>query len=132
MKTSVNFKSDLFKPFLPEESQVNPGRYGAELAYWLSKKLSEKGIFTSYPDFEDWGWYIEFITEDGDEYWLCCGNVYETEMEWHIFLDPKAKGLFGRKKVNVENAHSLISTVKIVLEECDQISEIEWYNEHQA
>ena len=66
MKMCVNFKSDLFKPFLPEESQVNPGRYGAELTYWLSRKLSEKGIITSYPEYEDWGWFIEFTTEEGD------------------------------------------------------------------
>ncbi|WP_413701987.1 hypothetical protein ACLKMH_10950 [Psychromonas sp. KJ10-10] len=55
MKNTVTFKSDLFKPFLPEDSQVNPEVYGAELAYWLSKKLAEKNIITSYPESEDWG-----------------------------------------------------------------------------
>jgi hypothetical protein len=132
MKTCVNFKSDLFKPFLPEASQVNPGRYGAELAYWLTRKLSEKGVCTSYPEHEDWGWFIEFVTEEEDEYWLCCGNVDGTYKEWQIFIDPKPKGLFGRKKANVENARPLMSAVKTVLEECDQISEIEWHNESQA
>jgi hypothetical protein len=35
MKTEVSFDSERFRPVLPDESQVNPGRYGAELAYWL-------------------------------------------------------------------------------------------------
>jgi len=35
----AEFSSELFRPFLPEESQVNPEVYGAELAYWLARKL---------------------------------------------------------------------------------------------
>lgn len=48
MNIEVTFKSDLFKPFLPEEAQVNPNCYGAELAYWLAQKLAENGFVTSY------------------------------------------------------------------------------------
>ena len=131
MKTCVNFKSDLFKPFLPEQSQVNPGRYGAELAYWLSRKLFEKGIITSYPEYEDWGWFIEYTTEEGDEYWLCCGNVEGAEDEWHIFLDPQKKGFFSRQKANIENAHSLILALRTILNKHNQISGIEWYKENE-
>ncbi len=94
INNSVQFKSDLFRPFLPEDSQVNPGCYGAELAYWLARKLAEKGIVTSYPEHEDWGWFIEYITEDGDEFWLCCGNV-TTDNEWRVFLEPKAKEIYS-------------------------------------
>lgn len=43
MDTGVNFYSDLFKPFLPEDSQVNPVCYGAELAWWLAPR--GKGLF---------------------------------------------------------------------------------------
>lgn len=60
METSVTFKSDLFKPFLPNGFQVKPGSYRAELAWWLTRELSKKAIFTTYPNFEDWGWYIGF------------------------------------------------------------------------
>ena len=81
METSVDFKSDLFTPFLPDESQVNPCVFGAELAYWLSQKLATIGVITSYPEYEDWGWFIEFIVED-NEYILCCSNTDENGKEW--------------------------------------------------
>jgi hypothetical protein len=49
MDTCVEFKSDLFKPFLSEAAQVNPDYYGAELAWWLSRELAIKGVETTYP-----------------------------------------------------------------------------------
>jgi hypothetical protein len=53
----ATFVSDQFVPFLPEESQVNPEVYGAELAWWLASELARRNVFTSYPEYEDWGWY---------------------------------------------------------------------------
>jgi hypothetical protein len=55
MKISVDFESNMFSPFLPGDAQVNPGVYGAELAYWLSRQLAQRGMPTSYPQYEDWG-----------------------------------------------------------------------------
>ena len=68
MEISVEFESDLFIPFLQEDSHVNPQVYGAELSYFLSKKLVEKGVITTYPNNEDWGWFIEYFTVTDDEY----------------------------------------------------------------
>lgn len=128
MDTSVNFTSDLFNPFLPESAQVNPGCYGAELAWWLSRELAQKGLVTSYPNSEDWGWFVEYFVED-NEYWLCCGSVNETESEWHIFLDPKAKGMFGRNKASVKEAEPLLSALRDILSTTENISNIHWYSE---
>ena len=75
METSVDFESTMFSPFLPGEAQVNPGLYGAELAFWLSRQLARRGTLMSYPEFEDWGWFIEYSTEHDYEYWLCCANI---------------------------------------------------------
>lgn len=55
IELAVEFDSELFKPFLPDDAQVNPQVYGAELAFWLSKNLALKGVITSYPVGEDWG-----------------------------------------------------------------------------
>ena len=126
MKTLATFTSDRFKPFLPEEAQVNPACYGAELAWWLARQLAQKGIATSYPEYEDWGWFIESITAAGDEYWLCCGNVDGTDNRWHIFLDPKAKGLFVRKRAPIEPARPLIHALKAVLTATDHIVALAW------
>lgn len=126
MKTIVTFTSDRFKPFLPDDSQVNPGCYGAELAFWLSRKLSENGVVTSYPQYEDWGWFIEYIADEGDEYWLCCGNVDGTDNRWHLFIDPKARGLFRRRRPSLEPAAEFLASLKSVLADCDHIEALDW------
>ena len=81
---------------------------------------------TSYPDYEDWGWFIEYITAEGDEHWLCCGNIDGTDNEWHLFLDPKAKRLFDRKKAPLDKAQPLLAGLREVLSEDDCISDIQW------
>lgn len=125
MDTCVDFSSDLFKPFLSDDAQVNPGCYGAELAWWLTKKLAGKGVETSYPNFEDWGWFIEYIVDD-NEYWLCCGNIEGENNRWRVYLDPKAKSLFGRNKAPIEVAVPLLKALSEVLVESDEIEGIEW------
>lgn len=126
MEISVAFDSELFKPFLPEDSQVNPQVYGAELAFWLAKQLAVKGVVTSYPNYEDWGWFIEYITDSNDEYWLCCGNREGADNQWLCYLNPKAKGLFGRYKARVENAKPLLDALRAVLDETQDITNIIW------
>ena len=125
MKTHVTFKSNQFKPYLPDDAQVNPNCYGAELAYWLSQKFAERGIITSYPISEDWGWFIEYLVSD-DDFLLCCSNVSGTENEWCVFLDPVTKGFFRRKKPAIEKAMELLLTLETILSECNQITDITW------
>lgn len=127
MKTEVTFDSERFRPILPDECQVNPGRYGAELAYWLCTELAGVGLVSSYPNYEDWGWFIEYTTEDGDEYWLCCGNVEGSNDKWMCFLEPKGKGLFGRRKAGTENARPLLDALARVLESETSVTNVEWF-----
>ena len=129
MEISVEFESDLFIPFLPEDSQVNPQVYGAELTYWLSKKLAEKGVVTTYPNNEDWGWFIEYFTDTDDEYWLCCSNIEGANNKWLCYLNPKAKKLFGRDKAKPQNAKPLLDALKSVLSEEPRIINIVWSEE---
>jgi hypothetical protein len=126
VQTEVTFTSARFRPVLPEESQVNPGRYGAELAFWLCTALANVGVVTSYPQYEDWGWFIEYITGDGDEYWLCCGNAEGRDDEWTCFLQPRAKGWFGRNKAPFENARPLIRALAAVLEAEPSVTGVRW------
>ena len=126
VKTQVTFTSEKFRPVLPEECQVNPGCYGAELAYWLCRELVCSGVVTSYPNYEDWGWFIEYITADGDEFWLCCGNINGTDREWICFLEPKCKGMFGTRKPQIEEATPLLQALAGVLESNPTIGNIEW------
>jgi hypothetical protein len=56
----IEFSSAKFLPTLPAACQSSPGIYGFELALWLAQALARRGIATSYPAPEDWGWMIEY------------------------------------------------------------------------
>ena len=129
MKTCVEFESELFKPFLSDDAQVNPECYGAELAWWLSENLAGAGIQTSYPEFEDWGWFLEYSVGDY-EYWLCCGNVDGSPNRWRIYLEPKARGLFGRNKAPVADAQPLLDALDTLLSSNTDIRGVEWSDEY--
>lgn len=126
METSVDFDSKMFSPFLPDEAQVNPEVYGAELAFWLSRQLAQRGTPTSYPQYEDWGWFIEYTTGDDYEYWLCCANTDGAQDKWRCYLQPKAKSLFGRNKAPAEGAETLMHALRSVLKEEPGISNVTW------
>lgn len=126
MKTSVDFVSNLFAPFLPDEAQVNPGVYGAELAFWLARQLAQRGIVTSYPQYEDWGWFIEYTTADGDEHWLCCVNRDGATDEWRCVLRPRSRSLFGRNKAPVGGARPLLDALHALLAETPGIHDVTW------
>lgn len=125
MHTCVTFNSDLFKPFLPESAQVNPQCYGAELAWWLCQQLAGQGFVTSYPNNEDWGWFIEYGVDDY-EYWLCCGNLSAEANSWQIYLNCKPRGLFGRNRAPAELAQDLLDALADLLAATSGISEINW------
>jgi hypothetical protein len=126
IETKVEFTSSMFRPFLPEEAQVNPMVYGAELTFWLSQKLAAMGVVTSYPISEDWGWLIEYITDSEDEYSLCCSNVDDAKDQWRCYLDGRAKGWFGRDKASPESAKPLLSALRKLLDDTEGITEISW------
>lgn len=84
------FASPRFRPYLPDECQVNPNVLGFELAEWLSRALAARGVVTSYPSFEDWGWYLEYSPPNADgEYLICCsgGADHGDTYEWRVFID---------------------------------------------
>ena len=125
MAIEVEFYSEDFEPFLPEDFQVNPERYGAELVWWLCRKLAAEGVYTSYPNYEDWGWFLKYVNGE-NQYWLCCGNIDSNENKWRMILQPRAKRWFGLGKPSMEAAKVLLNAVDKVLRECDGISLIKW------
>ena len=126
----AEFVSAKFEPILPEDHQVNPGVYGAELAYWLCKELALGGIFTSYPQHEDWGWYIEFITENGSEFAVHIGNVYGAKNRWLLSLRRYGGRLFGQKRPPISDAETMLSAIKEILESEPAVSELKWMLEN--
>ena len=126
----AEFASVKFEPILPEECQVNPGVYGAELAYWLCTELAKSGIDTSYPQNEDWGWYIEFITGSGSEFAVHIGNVFGTKDRWLLSLRRYGRKMFGRKKPPISEAENLLSEIKQIIESEPSISDLKWLLEN--
>ena len=122
----ATFRSGRFAPVLPEECQVNPGCYGAELAYWLCVRLAERGVVTSYPDAEDWGWLLGYATDAGDEFALHCGNMDGTDDEWVLALRRFGRKLFGRDKPPFAHAEPLIFALREILEAEDTITALDW------
>jgi hypothetical protein len=127
MKTNVEFGSALFTPYLPDDAQVNPGVFGAELAFWLSQQLARRGVMTSYPLAEDWGWFVEYDSADGHAYRLCCANRNGVADGWLCFLEPKAKRLFRRATAPAESARPLLLALHAILEEEPGIQNAVWY-----
>lgn len=120
-----NFKSELFKPYLPEECQVNPNIYGFEFCHWLSREMAQRNIYTSYPEFEDWGWFLE-ISDGEKELWICCmGELENDEYFWKYYI-KEHKSFWGKRKwtdteiTEIENKISdilLNSNIKVAVDE---------------
>jgi hypothetical protein len=130
----AEFTSERFAPVLPDECQVNPGVFGAELAFWLCTQLAASGVVTSYPQHEDWGWYLEYSTESGAEFAVHCGNVSDEQHRWLLSLRPFGRKLFGRDKPSSTEASRLISAIRSVLAAEPAISNLLWRfpGEHAA
>jgi hypothetical protein len=122
----VEFHSERFVPFLPENSQVNPQVYGAELAYWLTSELAKRGIVTSYPIAEDWGWLVEYASGAGSAFAVHCINLEGARDRWLLSLRRYARKMFGRDKPAYSEAAPLIAGIKAVVENESSISNVNW------
>lgn len=129
LRDIVLFKSGQFTPLLPEECQVNPGVYGAELAFWLCTELARRGVATSYPGAEDWGWYIEFVAESGAEFAVHCGNAESERDLWLLLLRRHPRRMFGRGKPAYEEAAVLVKAIRTLLAATPSVQEMEWLYE---
>ena len=108
------FRSDLFKPYLPDDAQVNPNVLGFELAHWLSRELAARGTVTSYPNAEDWGWFLEF-SDAGIDYMVCCmGSLEDETYEWRVYV-TQPKKLF-RKAVQGPAGARMLQVIRMTLE----------------
>ena len=132
MRDLATFTSSKFTPVLPDECQVNPGVFGAELAYWLSLALARRGVITSYPEHEDWGWFIEYSTDTGSEFAVHCGNVQGSREQWLLSLRGHGRKLFGRDKPPYGDAAPLIAAIRLVLETEPEISDLRWISSEAA
>jgi len=129
LRDIAQFTSQYFAPVLPADCQVNPEVYGAELAYWLCTELARRGVVTSYPTAEDWGWFIEFVPATGSEFAVHCGNVDGAKDRWLLSLRRHPRKMFGRDKPPYEEAAPLVQGLRELLASSSQVSELQWLYE---
>jgi len=111
----LTFRSELFRPFLPDDAQVNPNVLGFELAEWLSRKLAAAGTMTSYPASEDWGWYLEWSSGQSAYLINCSGALEEEGHEWRIFVDLPRR--WFRRQPETGEQDALLQKIQLVLQE---------------
>lgn len=110
--TILVFQSDRFRPYLPDDCQVNPNVLGFELAEWLSRQLAARGTITSYPISEDWGWLLERELDNGD-YMICCSGEAENDgFEWRVYVTPVRRMFKGPKQ---DRSEEILAHVRAVL-----------------
>ncbi len=111
----IEFESEKFLPYLPNDSQVNPGVYGFELATWLSRALAEREVVTSYPGEEDWGWFLEYFVDELEVLIGCSSICSEDEgydgspVSWSIFIDPRRSLKQKLKGVDADRPTKLLA-----------------------
>ncbi|MGE0698474.1 MAG: hypothetical protein AB7O57_05205 [Hyphomicrobiaceae bacterium] len=118
---SVELATDAFLPYLPEEAQANPGVYGFELADWLARGLALRGITTSYPMREDWGWLIEHRKDDG-VITIGCASLSDPgegylgkPIGWRIFVDCKSSSGWLRRRTSTIDSGPIESAIESIL-----------------
>jgi len=100
------FTSDLFTVEPGEDEETNPGRYGRQLAIWLTAQLEQRRYSVEPVIAEDWGRCL-MLSRSPFLLWVGCGNVDESAEEgpsknsitWHCFPaaeTPLFKRLFGK------------------------------------
>jgi hypothetical protein len=132
LRDHVRFRSDMFAPRRAERDEVNPGRYGRELAEWLAARLGERGVAAGQPAPEDWGWLLE-VVQDGESFGVACGNVGESRSEWLLWVDPARAGPIARllrpgAAAGGERAReALILAIDDALGSSPGVRDIEWF-----
>ena len=137
--TEYCFTSDLFQIEPGEDKQTNPYRYGKQLSYWLSERLSADGYPNAEVVPEDWGWCV-MCSRDPFMLWVGCGNSETMEtlenpellktqpIVWQCFVVaevPFWKRIFGKtatetseRELNDKLRSLLASEPRIQMVEC--------------
>jgi len=110
------FKSSKFEIEPGEEEEINPRRYGRQLAVWLKAQLEESGYSVESIINEDWGCCL-MCARDPFMLWVGCGNATDMEaahddalpkkedVVWHCFATAEVffwKRLF--RKIDTASA----------------------------
>lgn len=123
MREIARFRSPRFVPILPESSQLAPGAYGAELAFWLAGTLARRGIATGYPVAGERCWLLRYVADTGAAFEVACANVEGDATHWRITLACHGEGAAG---ASFEAAQPLVNAIRFVLYRAVPGKDIGW------
>ena len=129
------FTSDMFTVEPGEDEEINPGRYGRQLAIWLKAQLKQRGYSVEPVIAEDWGRCL-MLSRDPFMLWVGCGNVDDSaeddpsnsRITWHCFPVaevPLFNRIFGKPDTSAalskldEDLRAILSaepTIRLVAE----------------
>ena len=118
------FTSSIFQVEPGEDDEINPGRYGRQLALWLTARLEELGYKVEPVIAEDWGRCL-MLSREPFSLWVGCGNVDDlsedeaspSKIVWHCFPVAEVsffKRIFGKPDTAVALA-KLDADLKAIL-----------------
>ena len=81
---------------------------------------------TSYPEYEDWGWYLEYFPSSGSEFAVHCSNIGGSKDHWLLSLRRHARKLFGRDKPPFSEASELVAEIQRLLESEPSVASLKW------
>ena len=84
----IYFRSTLFRVDPDEEEEVNPGRYGRQLAHWLRDRFVVLGYRNPEVIAEDWGWCV-MLQRDPFMLWIGCGNQDADDDDFDHLTQPE-------------------------------------------
>ena len=133
MKTHVEFVSSEFPAEPGEDEQINPGRFGKNLAEYIAQHLPTYGFSVAAVGAEDWGWMAE-LTNSEFPLWVGCGNYEEFQNGFLCFIEPSkpfVRKLF-RKVDTTATVTKLASALEALLVGSGKVSNLRWWSETEA
>lgn len=128
MRTHVEFRTSEFSALAGEAEQVNPGRWGKQLAAYLAGELAKRGYESTGLVAEDWGWSVR-LKNDAFPLWLGCGNYEEYPDGFLVFIEP-SKPFLRRlfRKIDARpTVDRLTNALDSILESNPSFHDISWW-----
>ena len=125
---SILFRTSRFNLSKIGKHFINPCCFGEDLASWLRQELTPKGVESSVPYQEDWGWELP-VRLGTASYYLCMTGNSDSEGndagEWRIIVEKRRstwERLTGKGIINSDDP--LLKIVEAILSEESNIAEV--------
>src|SRR5262249_15564736 len=125
--------SDAFPAEPREDEEINPGRWGKELADYLRSAFDREGLWGGAPTAEDWGWLVP-ISNDAFPLWVGCGNYERYPDGFLCFIEPskaRIRKLF-RSIDTTERVAQVAFALDAALRTHFHVRDVRWWSDEEV